>query len=213
MWKQVAINEAAMAVVAVNFPDLKNIEFVTISPRAGRELGYVRMKMDHIKFKEGMLSRQSLLDHITVQLAPRAADEIWYGEDQLSTIWAETADNARSAARTFVLGGLSEKHQGLSSFWVADRINDIDLEALRILEVCYERAKEILKQNRKLMDAVVDELVQKKSLTKQEFFRLVEVHGSLKPMPPNILDIRAAKRIQFQERMMNQREAAVGKNI
>lgn len=213
MWKQVAINEAAMAVVAVNFPDLKNIEFVTISPRAGRELGYVRMKMDHIKFKEGMLSRQSLLDHITVQLAPRAADEIWYGEDQLSTIWAETADNARSAARTFVLGGLSEKHQGLSSFWVADRINDIDLEALRILEVCYERAKEILKQNRKLMDAVVDELVQKKSLTKQEFFRLVEVHGSLKPMPPNILDIRAAKRIKFQERMMNQREAAVGKNI
>lgn len=213
MWKRVAINEAAMAVVAVNFPDLKNIEFVTISPRAGRELGYVRMKMDHIKFKEGMLSRQSLLDHITVQLAPRAADEIWYGEDQLSTIWAETADNARSAARTFVLGGLSEKHQGLSSFWVADRINDIDLEALRILEVCYERAKEILKQNRKLMDAVVDELVQKKSLTKQEFFCLVEVHGSLKPMPPNILDIRAAKRIQFQERMMSQREAAVGKNI
>lgn len=213
MWKRVAINEAAMAVVAVNFPDLKNIEFVTISPRAGRELGYVRMKMDHIKFKEGMLSRQSLLDHITVQLAPRAADEIWYGEDQLSTIWAETADNARSAARTFVLGGLSEKHQGLSSFWVADRINDIDLEALRILEVCYERAKEILKQNRKLMDALVDELVQKKSLTKQEFFRLVEVHGSLKPMPPNILDIRAAKRIQFQERMMSQREAAVGKNI
>lgn len=28
MWKQVAINEASMAVVAVNFPDLKNIEFV-----------------------------------------------------------------------------------------------------------------------------------------------------------------------------------------
>lgn len=27
-WKQVAINEAAMAVVAVNYPDLKNIEFV-----------------------------------------------------------------------------------------------------------------------------------------------------------------------------------------
>lgn len=27
-WRQIAINEAAMAVVAVNFPDLKNIEFV-----------------------------------------------------------------------------------------------------------------------------------------------------------------------------------------
>ncbi|XP_050286054.1 probable inactive ATP-dependent zinc metalloprotease FTSHI 2, chloroplastic [Quercus robur] len=212
-WKQVAINEAAMAVVAVNFPDLKNIEFVTIAPRAGRELGYVRMKMDPIKFNEGMLTRQSLLDHITVQLAPRAADEIWYGEGQLSTIWAETADNARSAARTFVLGGLSEKNHGLSEFWVADRINEIDVEALRIVNVCYERAKEILKQNQKLMDAVVDELVQKKSLTKQEFSHLVESHGSLKPMPPSILDIRTARRTQFQEMMMKQNEVIVESKV
>ncbi|CAL5439704.1 unnamed protein product [Camellia sinensis] len=212
MWKRVAINEAAMAVVAVNFPDLKNIEFVNISPRAGRDLGYVRMKMDHVRFKAGMLSRQSLLDHITVQLAPRAADEIWYGESQLSTIWAETADNARSAARTFVLGGLSEKHYGLSNFWVADRINGIDEEALRILNMCYERAKEILQQNRELMDAVVNELVQKKSLSKQEFFRLVELHGSLKPMPQSILDIRVAKRLQLQDMMMNQKESAIRSN-
>ncbi|XP_030969349.1 probable inactive ATP-dependent zinc metalloprotease FTSHI 2, chloroplastic [Quercus lobata] len=212
-WKQVAINEAAMAVVAVNFPDLKNIEFVTIAPRAGRELGYVRMKMDPIKFNEGMLTRQSLLDHITVQLAPRAADEIWYGEGQLSTIWAETADNARSAARTFVLGGLSEKNHGLSEFWVADRINEIDVEALRIVNVCYERAKEILKQNQKLMDAVVNELVQKKSLTKQEFSHLVELHGSLKPMPPSILDIRTARRTQFQEMMMKQNKVIVDSKV
>lgn len=63
------------------------------------------------------------------------------------------------------------------------------------------------------MDAVVDELVQKKSLTKQEFFSLVELHGTLKPMPPSILDIRAAKRKQFQEMMMNQKEAALGSNL
>lgn len=211
-WKQVAINEAAMAVVAVNFPDLRNIEFVTIAPRAGRELGYVRMKMDHVKFKEGMLSRQSLLDHITVQLAPRAADELWYGEGQLSTIWAETADNARSAARSYVLGGLSEKHHGLSNFWAADRINEIDLEALRVMNFCYDGAKEILQQNRKLMDAVVDELVRKKSLTKQEFFNLVELHGVIKPMPPSILDIRVAKRAQFQEMLVHQNETTITSN-
>ncbi|KAJ1394646.1 P-loop containing nucleoside triphosphate hydrolase [Sesbania bispinosa] len=212
-WKQVAINEAAMAVVAVNFPDLKNIEFVTISPRAGRELGYVRVKMDSIKFNEGMLTRQSLLDHITVQLAPRAADELWFGSDQLSTIWAETADNARSAARIFVLGGLSEKYHGMSNFWVADRINEIDLEAMRILNMCYERAKEILQQNRTLMDAVVNELVEKKNLTKQDFFHLVELHGSIKPMPQSILDIRVAKRREFQELISNGNETALKSNV
>ncbi|WCJ40839.1 ATP-dependent zinc metalloprotease FtsH [Euphorbia peplus] len=209
IWKRVAVNEAAMAVVAVNFPDLKNIEFVTIAPRAGRELGYVRMKMDHVKFKEGMLSRQSLLDHITVQLAPRAADELWNGESQLSTIWAETADNARSAARTYVLGGLSEKHYGLFDFWVADRINEIDLEAQRIVNLCYEQAKEILQRNQKLTNAIVDELIEKKSLTKQEFFNLVELHGSIKPMPPSILDLRAAKCAQLQELITIETEIAV----
>lgn len=207
-WKQVAINEAAMAVVAVNFPDLRNIEFVTISPRAGRELGYVRVKMDHVKFKEGMLSRQSLLDHITVQLAPRAADELWYGEGQLSTIWAETADNARSAARTLILGGLSEKYYGLNNFWIADRINEIDSEALRITNMCYERAKEILQQNRHLMDAVVNQLVEKKSLTKQEFFNLVQLHGHVQPMPPSIVDIRLAKQLEFQNMSRDQKEAS-----
>ncbi|WVZ00027.1 hypothetical protein V8G54_026096 [Vigna mungo] len=224
-WKQVAINEAAMAIVAVNFPDLKNIEFsrhyslaiqevdlqslVTIAPRAGRELGYVRVKMDSVKFNNGMLTRQSLLDHITVQLAPRAADELWFGSGQLSTIWAETADNARSAARTFVLGGLSEKYHGMSHFWVSDRINDIDSEAMRILDSCYERAKEILEKNRRLMDAVVNELVEKKSLTKQEFFRLVDLHGSLEPMPPSILDIRIAKCREFQKLIDSGKEASL----
>lgn len=48
---------------------------------------------------------------------------MWWNILQLSTIWAETADNARSAARSFVLGGLSEKHYGLSNFWVTDRLN------------------------------------------------------------------------------------------
>ncbi|GMH03707.1 hypothetical protein Nepgr_005546 [Nepenthes gracilis] len=213
MWKRIALNEAAQAVAAVNFPDLRNIEFVTIAPRAGRELGYVRMKMDHVKFKEGMLSRQSLLDHITVQLAPRAADEVWYGEDQLSTIWAETADNARSAARTFVLGGLSEKHHGLSNFWTAERINDIDLEALRILNICYERAKKILNRNRKLMDAVVDELVEKKSLTKKEFFHLVEIHGLLEPVPPSIINTKVKKSRNFQDATKSHEDEAAVSNV
>lgn len=28
---------------------------LNIAPRAGRELGYVRSKLDHVKFKEGLL--------------------------------------------------------------------------------------------------------------------------------------------------------------
>lgn len=63
------------------------------------------------------------------------------------------------------------------------------------------------------MDAVVDELVQKKSMTKQEFFNLVELHGSLKPAPPSILDLRVAKRIKFQDMVTNQKETALQGNV
>lgn len=69
---------------------------------------------------------------------------------------------------------------------------------------CQFLTHQILDQNRELMDAVVDELVEKKSLSKQDFLRLVELHGDLQPMPPSILDLRVAKRKEFQDLMMNQ---------
>lgn len=205
-WEQVAINEAAMAVAAMNLPNFDNIEYITIAPRAGRELGYVRTMLESIKFNDGMLTRQSLFDHITVQLAPRAADEMWFGKDQLSTIWAETADNARVAARMYMIGGLSDKYRGVSNFWVTDRINEIDLEAMKILNLCYERAKEILQQNKTLMNTLVNELVEKKTLTKEDIVRLVLFHGHAKPIPISVLDIRDAKRKELQEIVCNGKE-------
>ncbi|CAI8611920.1 unnamed protein product [Vicia faba] len=205
-WEQVAINESAMAVAAMNLPNFDDIEYITIAPRAGRELGYVRMMLDSIKFNDALLTRQSLIDHITVQLAPRAADEIWFGKDQLSTIWAETTDNARCAARMYLLGGLSDKYHGVSDFWVTDRINEIDLEAMKILNLCYERAKEILQQNKTLMDAMVNELVEKKSLTKEDIVHLVQLHGHTKPVPVSILDIREAKLRELQEMSSKRKE-------
>lgn len=43
---------------------------------------------------------------------------------------------------------------------------------------------QILNKNRRLMEAVVDALVQKRSLYKQEFINVVELHGVIKPTPP-----------------------------
>lgn len=63
------------------------------------------------------------------------------------------------------------------------------------------------------MDVVVDELVVKKSLSKHDFFRLVELHGSLKPMPPSILDIRVVKRKQFEDMMMDPKQLTSGSNL
>lgn len=205
MWRKLALNEAALAVVSVNFPDMKNIQMITIAPRSGEDKGSGRIRMDLTKFEIPTVSRQTMLDHITVQLAPRAADEIWHGPDQLCTIWAGTADNARSAARELVFAGLSDKEEfyGLYNCWYeVNRINEVDVEALRILNMCYERAKKILQQNRRLMDAVIDELIRKKTLRKDEFYHLVEEYGHLDPIPPQLIEVRNASLAEFREKMM-----------
>lgn len=61
---------------------------------------------------------------------------------------------------------------------------------------------QILRHNRELMNVLTDRLVEKKSVTKKEFFNLVEEYGHLEPMPENIADIRKAKLSQFQEMMI-----------
>lgn len=205
LWRKLALNEAALAVVSVNFPDLKDIQMITIVPRYGEEKGFGRIHMDATKFEMPSISRQTMLDHITVQLAPRAADEIWHGPDQLCTIWAETVNNARSAARELVFAGLSDKEEfyGLYDCWYeVNRLNEVDVEAMRILNMCYERAKKILQQNRKLMDALIDALIGKKTIRKAEFFRLVEEHGNLDPIPPQLTEVRDASLVEFREKMM-----------
>lgn len=53
------------------------------------------------------------------------------------------------------------------------------------------------------MDAVVDELIAKKSLSKKEFSSLVEDKGCLEGSKPSIIEIRNSKRSQFQEMMMS----------
>uniref|UniRef100_A0A0D6QUE2 AAA+ ATPase domain-containing protein n=1 Tax=Araucaria cunninghamii TaxID=56994 RepID=A0A0D6QUE2_ARACU len=205
LWRKIALNEAALAVASVNFPDMKNIHYVSIAPKAGELKGRARITLDSTKFWIPSVSRQMILDHITVQLAPRAADEIWHGLDQMCTIWADTVDTARKAARELVFAGLSDKKElhGIDGYvHDIDRISEIDMEALRILNMCYERAKKVLQQNRELMDVLVDELIAKKTLEKDEFFQLVDKYGHLDPIPPQPMDVRNARLAEFQEKMI-----------
>lgn len=49
------------------------------------------------------------------------------------------------------------------------------------------------------MDVLVDKLVNKKSLAKQEFLQLVKEFGHLEPLPPSVVDIRMNRQAELQE--------------
>ncbi|MCO5570044.1 hypothetical protein L7F22_023758 [Adiantum nelumboides] len=51
LWHKMALNEAALAVAAANFPDFNDVQMVSIIPRAGEDKGAVRSKLDSMKFE------------------------------------------------------------------------------------------------------------------------------------------------------------------
>eukprot|EP00252_Welwitschia_mirabilis_P015900 TRINITY_DN35287_c0_g1_i1.p1 TRINITY_DN35287_c0_g1~~TRINITY_DN35287_c0_g1_i1.p1 ORF type:complete len:906 (-),score=206.51 TRINITY_DN35287_c0_g1_i1:214-2931(-) len=194
MQMKLAINEAAVSVVASNFPDFRNIEMLSIARMLQSGIGCLQVTLEETKFEVPCnYSRQTILDYITIQLSSRAADEMWNGSDKLCTISAEMVDNARSAARWLVYAGLSDKQAlyGICDCWhEAHHLSEVDTEALRILNACYGHAKEILQRNRGLVDLLIRELLEKKTLRKAEFLQLVSKYGNFDPFPQQPVEIR-----------------------
>ncbi|CAI5525972.1 unnamed protein product [Closterium sp. Naga37s-1] len=171
--RQLALNEAALAVVAFNFRDFQNIQLITVVPRMTEEKGSVRYKLaDTQKMKANFISASCLRDFITVQLAPMVADEMWNGAEETCTIWADHADVARRTARQVALNGLSAPSEegalygiGVAAVDAPWRREAVDADASRILEECRTRAAQvgaagvILRRNGSLVGALVGKLL------------------------------------------------------
>lgn len=208
---KLALNEAAMAVAAINFNDFNDIQLVTIVPRMGEEKGAVRIQADFLKFEMSGLSRQGVMAYITLQLAPRAADELWFGHEQMSTLWADCYNQARKAARSYVFSGVSENKNlyGLVHCWSeVERYYEIDVEALKILENCYSRAMKILERNRALVDELMNLLIEVKTVKQEQFWDLVDRYGTAEENRPRLVDIRNKQLEAFQEQMFSMKRSA-----
>ena len=58
--------------------------------------------------------------------------------------------------------------------------NEIDLEMRKIVNSCYERAKQILSENQDMIKLIVDALLERETITKEQIDYLVE-HGTMPP--------------------------------
>jgi hypothetical protein len=132
---------------------------------------------------------------------------------QMSTIWADTVDQARSAARDFVFAGLSDRGDlyGLFDCWYDyDRVKAVDSEALKIVNSCYERALEFLGRNRTLVDKMVEQLVKDRFIRQAEFEELVSMYGQLDKPLPSPIEVRERELAIFQETMIAQKRSVRG---
>eukprot|EP00250_Pteridium_aquilinum_P005516 c15598_g1_i1 orf=665-3499(-) len=212
LWHKMALNEAALAVAAANFADFNDLQLMSIIPRSGEDKGAVRAKLDLMKFETSSLSRQGALDYITLQLAPRAADELVHGRDQMCTIWTDHYNNARRVARYYVFCGLSDRKEiyGMFHCWSElDRYYEVDRETQRILEACYTRAQKIIEKNQILLKELTELLIDIKIVRKEDFWKLAEQYGNFEELPPHLTDVRRKKLEEFREQMFMEKRAVL----
>jgi len=183
----VAFHEAGHTVIGVVLDEAETVHKVTIVPR-GQAGGYAVMLPKEDRF---FMTKPELLDKIVGLLGGRVAEEIVFGE--VSTGAHNDFQRATSIARRMVTEfGMSDKlgplqfgqSQGSQVFLGRDFNNDqnysdaiayeIDLEIQRIIKECYERAKQILIENRDKLDLIANTLLEIETLDADQIKSLCE---------------------------------------
>ena len=178
----VSYHEVGHALVSALQKDAEPVQKITIVPRTMGALGYVM----HTPEEEKFLNTKSELEAMLVgMLAGRAAEELVF--DTVTTGAANDIEKATKIARAMVTQyGMSEKFglMGLES--VQHRYLDgravlncgeataaeIDNEVMGMLKAAYTKAKELLSDNRDVMDKIAEYLIEKETITGKEFMEI-----------------------------------------
>ena len=180
----VSYHEAGHAVLGVKLENAEIVQKVTIVPR-GEAGGYALMTPEEENFLE---TEQQLLDTITGLLGGRISEELFCGE--ISTGAHNDFQKATAIARAMVteygmsnLGPVQYEHGGQSVFLGRDYLSEknfsdqmaleIDHEVRRIIEDCYKRGKEVLSENKELVELIAKHLREIETLTKEDIYDLV----------------------------------------
>jgi cell division protease FtsH len=189
--KIVAYHEAGHAVSGIILPNGEEVHKITIIPR-GMAGGYTQM----LPKEERMLvyTKKELVEQITTLLSGRVSEEMFLNET--STGASDDFKRATKIARSMVteygmssLGPVQFEHRSESVFLGRDynqskNFSDqvalqIDQEVKKIIDECYDNAKNILKNNKKLVDVLAETLIAKETLTKEEIEVIVEENSNI----------------------------------
>ena len=171
-------HEVGHALLAKLLKDCDELHKVTIIPR-GYALGITWTKPEDNKVH---VSKSKLLDQITMTLGGRVAEELVYGADKISTGASSDLQKVTEVAKKMVsqwgmsekMGamtyGKSQEHVfmgrdfGTTRDFSEEFAADLDREVKKIIDGRYEIAKQLLTENRDLLDAIAKELLEKETL-------------------------------------------------
>ena len=190
--EMVAYHEAGHAVVGLKVPGGNRVQKITIIPR-GMAGGYNLMLPEKEKFNKTKLELEAM---IKSYMGGRAAEELIYGSENISTGASDDIHRATSIARRMVaewgmsdLGPIQYEEPEGSVFLgrdftktkVSDAIShEIDTEVRKIIQHAQKVAGEILKENRQLLELIKTSLLENETIVAEEI-EYIATHMQLPP--------------------------------
>ena len=175
----VSYHEVGHALISALQKDSEPVQKITIVPRTMGALGYVMQVPEEEKY---LNSKAELRAMLVSYLGGRAAEEIVF--DTVTTGAANDIERATQIARAMVTQyGMSEEFGLMNLETVENAYLDgrtvlncadetaaaVDRVVQRTLKDCYEEAKKMLSENRRIMDKIAAYLIEKETITGKEF--------------------------------------------
>ncbi len=186
----VAYHEAGHAIVGALMPDYDPVQKVSIIPR-GNAGGLTWFTPNEDRMDSGLYSRSYLQNQMAVALGGRVAEELIYGEDEVTTGASNDLQQVANVARQMVtrfgmsdrLGpvalGRSQGNMFLGRDIMADRdfsektASTVDDEVRNLVDQAYRRCKQTLVENRLVLDKLAEMLVERETVDSEELQELL----------------------------------------
>ena len=178
----VSYHEVGHALISALQKDSEPVQKITIVPRTMGALGYVMQTPAEEKF---LNSKEEILNMVVMALGGRAAEELVF--NSVTTGASNDIEQATAYVRNMItMYGMSDEF-GLMALETVENqyldgrrvLNCADATAAQIdqvvketLKKCYEQAKQMLSENREVMDHLAEFLIKEETITGKEFMEI-----------------------------------------
>jgi cell division protease FtsH len=187
----VAYHEAGHALIGALMPDYDPVQKISIIPR-GRAGGLTWFTPSEDRLDSGLYSRSYLQNQMAVALGGRIAEEIVFGEEEVTTGASNDLQQVARVARQMVtrfgmsdrLGQVALGRQQGNMFLGRDIAAErdfsertaatIDEEVRLLVDEAYKRAKDVLVGNRHVLDRLAGMLIEKETVDSEELQDLLD---------------------------------------
>ena len=182
--KVIAYHEIGHALVAAMQMHSAPVHKITIIPRTSGALGYTMQVSDNDSV---LMTKEELFNKIVTMTGGRSAEEVVFGS--ITSGASNDIEQATKLARSMVTRlGMTEEFDMMATEVIANRYlggdaslqcseetaGKIDAAVLGLIKEAHGKAREILSENREKLDVLAQYLLEKETITGEEFMQLLQ---------------------------------------